>query len=109
MLGECGAATKRRHEENLTCYARSDIHDTTKKNGVIMKDDPHITISLKNPQQAWQKKHLTAHGYTKSMNDVQIVKAEERGLKSDDVKDPETGREIWPKGLPTENVVQQVK
>ena len=38
------------------------------------RDATHITICSKNLQQAQQKTHEAAHGYTKSLKDAQLVR-----------------------------------
>ncbi|GAB1311835.1 hypothetical protein MFIFM68171_02045 [Madurella fahalii] len=56
---------------------RSYIHPTTWEAGKgFVKDDPHITISVKNPDMDKEKKHLTSHGYTPHLNSFNVIKVE---------------------------------
>jgi hypothetical protein len=43
---------------------RSYIHPSTRTRGVYRKDNPHITLSVKNTETVKAGKHQTAHGYT---------------------------------------------
>ncbi|KAL8962328.1 MAG: hypothetical protein Q9193_001249 [Seirophora villosa] len=83
---------------------REDIHETTKKDGQYVKDDPHITVSLKNPQHVKDKTHHSAHGYTKSVKDHGFVKA-----TSDNNVKPDTDKMVWPEGLDEEDEYYPVK
>ncbi|KAL8655969.1 MAG: hypothetical protein Q9210_000566 [Variospora velana] len=80
---------------------RMDGHAETRKNGVFVKDDPHITVSTKNPQQVQERTHRTNHGYTVSVTDLTFVRATTTDVKPDDTPDI-NGNPIWPMGLPSE-------
>lgn len=52
---------------------RSNIHKTTLQDGRYVKDDPHITIAVKNPRQVRDRNHRALHGYTRSENNYRII------------------------------------
>ncbi|KAL8648918.1 MAG: hypothetical protein Q9210_004710 [Variospora velana] len=84
---------------------RSEVHPTTIKGGVVIKDDPHITLCSKNSTQEREKTHEASHGYTRSLTDLTLVRpAPSKFVKPDDTKD-RRGFPIWPEGLATETIV----
>ena len=75
------------------------------KSGKYVRDELSITICSKTAAQTQQKNHNVAHGYTKSLKDTQVIRVAPGGsAKPDDTKDPK-GKDIWPTGLPSEEVV----
>ena len=72
-----------------------------------MGDDPHITVAVKNPQQAAARTHQSTHGYTQSLRDTEIIRVRPSGfIKSDDTKDRKN-KSFWPRDLPVEEVVHK--
>lgn len=61
-----------------------------------MKEEPHITISVKNPDTEKEKKHVTSHGYTPHVNSFNVVRVEPARKV---VKDKES--KAWPKEAAT--------
>jgi hypothetical protein len=54
---------------------RSYIHPTTLQPGKgFAKDDPHITISVKNPDTERAEQHTSSHGYTLHVNSFDVIK-----------------------------------
>ncbi|KAL9012787.1 MAG: hypothetical protein Q9173_002462 [Seirophora scorigena] len=88
---------------------RSDVpHPTTFQNGAYVKDNYHITISVKNPQQEEDGTHSTTHGYTKSKTDLEIVGVSPNGYINRDDKLDNKGHPIWPAGLAEEQVLHPI-
>ncbi|KAL9595330.1 MAG: hypothetical protein Q9219_006507 [cf. Caloplaca sp. 3 TL-2023] len=86
---------------------RSHVHPSSRRGGQRVKDDPHITVSFKNTEQARLSMHESSHGYTKSMTDWTIIRFHPNNyVKPDNFKDYD-GKEIWPEGLDEEVVVHQ--
>lgn len=75
--------------------------------GSYKPDDPHITLSSKNKNQEQEKTHRTGHGYTKSMDDLTLVRTSPSpDTKADNFKDRK-GKEIWAQDLPSETTMHQ--
>ncbi|KAL8975243.1 MAG: hypothetical protein Q9197_000546 [Variospora fuerteventurae] len=88
-----------------TVLVRSDVHPTTTKGGVVVKDDPHITLCSKNSIQQQENTHEASHGYTRTLTDWTLVRpSPSKYVKPDDTKD-RNGKPIWPSGLETETIV----
>jgi len=88
----------------LTAFCRSSIHGSTLTQGFYRADAPHITIAAKDENQQREKTHEASHGYTMSLLSAVVVNVKASGyVKPDSAKDAR-GREIWPAGLPSEEV-----
>ncbi|KAL8964915.1 MAG: hypothetical protein Q9183_004141 [Haloplaca sp. 2 TL-2023] len=76
-------------------------HRTTVKNGVIMPEPWHFTVSAKNADDVANETHSTAHGYTNDEHDWTVNK-----IKADQFTKPDkqinglSEKAYWPKGLP---------
>lgn len=83
---------------------RSNIHASTRTQGVYRADAPHITIAVKDTMQQASRTHEASHGYTASIASTVVVDVRPSGYsKPDDTKDTR-GKEIWPAGLPYEDI-----
>lgn len=72
-----------------------------------MPDDPHVTTAVKNPEQARAGTHQAAHGYTKSLEDLEVIHVKlSRVVKSDDTR-PRGGKSISPSTLRQEEKVHK--
>ncbi|KAL9012484.1 MAG: hypothetical protein Q9173_002753 [Seirophora scorigena] len=88
-----------------TVLIRSDVHASTRILGKWAKDEPHLTVSLKNRIQEEEKTHETSHGYTIALDDYTLARSvPSKYIKRDDTKDQD-GNDIWPGGLQTEIVM----
>jgi hypothetical protein len=83
----------------LFSTSRSGIHATTKKHGQFQRDDPHITISVKNPQTQANGSHQTSHGYTETMTSARVARVVANNFLNFD-----SHNNIWPFGLPEEEI-----
>ncbi|CCF33698.1 hypothetical protein CH063_05839, partial [Colletotrichum higginsianum] len=70
---------------------RSYIHPSTRTRGVYVKDNPHITISVKNPETAKQGEHESSHSYTPHLKSFNVVTVVRGGY----IKDDRVGN-TWP-------------
>ncbi|OJD22996.1 hypothetical protein ACJ73_05653 [Blastomyces percursus] len=53
---------------------RSYISPSTRTNGAWVKDKPHITVSVKNPQTSQVGQHQTSHGYTPHIKSFDVIR-----------------------------------
>ncbi|KAK3386144.1 hypothetical protein B0H63DRAFT_510749 [Podospora didyma] len=74
----------------------SYIHPSTRTRGVYVKDNPHLTLSVKNTETAKEGKHQTAHGYTPHINSFNVNNV----VPSSNVKDDSMGN-AWPAEMDT--------
>ena len=63
--------------------------------GEPVEDDPHLTVSVKNPATAKKNKHQTAHGYTAHAKSYDVVSVQTNGFRKDD------SEKDWPAHMAT--------
>ncbi|OAA37001.1 hypothetical protein NOR_07277 [Metarhizium rileyi] len=61
---------------------RSYIHASTRSRGTYRKDDPHVTIAIKNPDTVKGDKHQASHGYTAHPRSFNILRVSPSGYMS---------------------------
>ncbi|KAI4174790.1 MAG: hypothetical protein LQ346_008188 [Caloplaca aetnensis] len=81
---------------------RSDPHTTTRAGKHYVGDDPHVTISCKSSHQILDGTHQTIHGYTRSLKNLEVLRAEPSDYVNPDDTIDNKGKLVWPGGLPEE-------
>ncbi|KAK0745744.1 hypothetical protein B0T18DRAFT_410089 [Schizothecium vesticola] len=74
---------------------RSYIPPSIRTGGIYRKDNPHITLSLKNMETAREGKHQTTHGYTPHINSFNVEYVVPSIIKDDAVGN------AWPADMET--------
>lgn len=79
----------------------SDIHERTWAGQYMNKDDPHITIASKNPQQELRGTHTTSHGYTQGTEKYKynVIRASSDHREKPDHLMNRENKPFWPKNL----------
>lgn len=80
----------------LSGFCRSYIHPSTRTNGAWVKDKPHITVSVKNPQTSQAGQHQTSHGYTPHITSFDVIKVSPNLYIADD-----SSSLAWPASMET--------
>ncbi|EQL37402.1 hypothetical protein RJ035_003245 [Blastomyces gilchristii] len=75
---------------------RSYIHPSTRTRGKYVKDEPHITVAVKNPQLSLNKQHRSNHGYTPHIRSFDVTRVSPAdGLTNDGASS------AWPDSVET--------
>ncbi|KAL4961927.1 uncharacterized protein BDV14DRAFT_203242 [Aspergillus stella-maris] len=60
-------------------YIRSLVHPNTIYRGRFVEDEPHITISVKNPHTAATGQHQSSHGYMPHLRSYEVISVSPSG------------------------------